>query len=181
MLQVIEEETERLGRVVGEFLEYARPGRPRSESVDLARLAQSALKSAELSGKQLQVEMVAAADAPAARGDADQLRRAFENLIRNAWEATGDGGRLRIDVHREGDRHVSIRFEDNGPGIPDDEVPRLFRPFHSTKSGGTGLGLALIHRIVEAHEGELRVEGRPGVGAAITLVLPVDGGAEDTR
>lgn len=172
MLEVIEEETRRLDRVVGEFLDYARPAPPRRETVDLGRLARRVLKGAELSGRHLESEIVVDHDAPPASGDPDQLHRAFDNLVRNSWEATGDGGRLRIEIHPADGGLVSARFEDNGPGIPVDELPRLFRPFHTTKTGGTGLGLALVHRIVEAHRGELYVEGRPGVGAVFTLVLP---------
>jgi signal transduction histidine kinase len=167
MLDVIEEETERLGRVVGEFLDYARPGEPRRDRVDLAELARRVRKGAELSGRQLEFELTVDPDAPPALGDVDRLHRAFENLVRNAWEAAGEGGTLRVEVYSENAGRVAVRFEDNGPGIPAREVERLFQPFHSTKRGGTGLGLALVHRIVEAHGGELRVEGRPGVGAVL--------------
>jgi len=102
----------------------------------------------------------------------DLLRRVFENLIRNAWEATGDEGRLRVDLHELSRNRVAIRFEDDGPGIPASEVSRLFKPFYTAKPGGTGLGLSLVHRIVDAHRGEISVEGRPGIGAAFTVILP---------
>lgn len=173
MLEVIAEETERLGRVVGEFLDYARPGSPRREAVDLAAVASRALRGFELSGKNFRsADLHVVPGTPPACGDPDQIQRALDNLIRNAWEATGDGGRLRIEVFPEGDDAVSIRVEDDGPGIAADEIPNLFKPFHTSKPGGTGLGLALIHRIVEAHHGQVRVEGRPGIGAAFTLVFP---------
>jgi signal transduction histidine kinase len=172
MLEVIGEETGRLGRFVGEFLDYARPGLPRQEPVDLAAIARRCLKHFQLSGKSLQVELAVADDAPSVTGDPDQIQRAFDNLIQNAWEAAGDGGRLGIEVFSEGDGSVAIRFADDGPGIAADDMPNLFKPFQTTKAEGTGLGLALIHRIVEAHRGRVGVEGRPGVGAAFTLVFP---------
>ena len=172
MLEVIDEETERLGRVVGEFLDYARPDSPRREPVELEELARQALRTAEVAGRGIRAEVRKTADVPAAVGDRDQLRRVFENLIRNAREATGPGGLLQIDISREGDGRVAVRFEDNGPGIPDEQVPHLFQPFRTTRPGGVGLGLALVHHIVESHGGEIRVEGRLGSGAAFTLLLP---------
>jgi signal transduction histidine kinase len=172
MLEVIEEETDRLGRVVGEFLSYARPGSPRRQAVDLVALTRRVIRAIELAGRDLKAELHVDAPPAPALGDPDQLYRVFENLTRNAWEATGDGGRLRIDLYNVKNDRVAIRFEDNGPGIAVADTRQLFKPFHTTKPGGTGLGLALVHRIVEAHEGEISVEGRPGIGAAFTVVLP---------
>ncbi len=172
MLEVIEEETERLGRVVGEFLEYARPSSPRREIVPLDGLVRQALRTCELAGRAPVTEIESLTDVATALGDPDQLRRAFENVIRNACEAAGAGGRLRISIGRH-EGHVYARFEDNGPGIDEERVAELFRPFYTTRPGGTGLGLALVHRIVvENHAGRVEVEGRPGRGAAFTLVLP---------
>ena len=129
-------------------------------------------QSLELAGKRLQIELYENGPITTALGDPDQLRRVFENLMRNAWEAAGDGGRLRVDVSNVKNRRVAVRLEDNGPGIPATDVPELFKPFYTAKPGGTGLGLALVHRIVEAHQGEISVEGRPGIGAAFTVILP---------
>jgi signal transduction histidine kinase len=172
MLEVIGEETERLGRVVGEFLDYARPSSPRRERVDAGDLAKRVARAAELSGIGLRVEVQISPDAAPVAGDTDQLHRAFENLVRNAAEATGEGGTLRIEVTAGGEGRTEISFADDGPGIPDVVIPHLFQPFHTTKTGGTGLGLALVHRIVESHGGSIRVEGRPGRGAVFTLELP---------
>jgi signal transduction histidine kinase len=172
MLEVIGEETERLGRVVGEFLDYARPSSPRRERVDAGDLARRVARAAELSGSGLEVQVDISPDAAPVTGDPDQLHRAFENLVRNAAEATGAGGTLRIDVTPGREGRTAISFADDGPGIPDEVIPNLFRPFHTTKTGGTGLGLALVHRIVESHGGSIRVDGRPGRGAVFTLELP---------
>jgi signal transduction histidine kinase len=179
MLEVIDEEADRLGRVVGEFLDYARPGLRRREAVDLEALARRVARASELAGRNMAVEIHADAPTVAASGDPDQLYRIFENLVRNAWEAAGSGGRLRIDLYNVRRHRVAIRFEDDGPGIAVEETHRLFEPFHTAKPGGTGLGLALVHRIVEAHQGEISVEGRPGVGAAFTVILPAADDASD--
>lgn len=172
MLDVIQEETARLGRVVGDFLDYARPGSPRRQPVDVAELARRVLRAAEVAGMKLRADLRVKNGATRALGDPDQLQRAFANVVRNAAEATGPGGLLRVDVGRDDAGRVTVRFEDNGPGIPPEQVARLFQPFHTTKPGGTGLGLALVHRVVEAHGGTLGVEGRPGLGAVFTFALP---------
>ena len=172
MMEVIQEETARLGRVVGDFLDYARAGGRRRESIDLADLARRVLRSSEAAGDGLQAIVRVAPGTPLAAGDPDQLQRAIGNIVRNAREAAGHGGRLTIDVASEGAHRVAMRFEDDGPGIPPDVVPRLFLPFFTTRPGGTGLGLALVHRVMEAQGGEVRVEARPGPGAVFTLVLP---------
>jgi signal transduction histidine kinase len=177
MLEVIQEETARLGRVVGEFLDYARPASPRREPVDLADTARRVARDAGLAGIDLRIELDVEDGAPPTPGDPEQIRRAFENLVRNAGEATGAGGMLNIRIESSGAR-VLARFEDDGPGIPDDRLPTLFQPFQTSRPGGTGLGLALVHRIVEAHGGEIRVEGRPGSGAVFTLLFPVASGAD---
>jgi signal transduction histidine kinase len=172
MLDVIQEETERLGRVVGEFLDYARPASPRREPVDLGEIVRRVLRVAEAAGPGLRAELSLAEGTPHALGDPDQIQRSFQNLVTNAREASNGALLLRIHLAPIGEGCVAIRFEDNGPGIAPEEIPRLFQPFHTTKRRGTGLGLALVHRIVEAHGGEIRIEGRPGQGAVFTLVLP---------
>jgi len=170
---VIDEETERLGRVVGEFLDYARPDSPRREPLDLPALTREAVRGLRLAGAALTIDIEVEDGVRKALGDPDQIRRVLDNLLRNAWEAAGDDGSLRIRLANEGERSVAVRLEDNGPGIPHEQVTRIFQPFHTTKPGGTGLGLALVHRIVEAHGGEIRVDGRPGLGAAFVVTLPM--------
>jgi two-component system sensor histidine kinase AtoS len=174
MRRIIEEESERLGRFVGEFLDYARPGSPRRETVDLGRLAREAIERARLSGVETGIELEVDGTT-AARGDPDQIGRAIDNLLRNACEATGGGGTVRVSLgHRAADR-VYLGVADDGPGVPPGEIAKLFQPFHTTKRGGTGLGLAMVHRIVEAHGGTIDVGGRPGEGAVFTITLPSAG------
>jgi signal transduction histidine kinase len=172
MLEVIQEETARLGNFVGEFLDYARPASPRREPVDLADTAARVARDAGLAGLDLRIELEVEDGVPRTPGDPEQIRRAFENLVRNAGEATGAGGTLKIRIAAVGTR-VIARFEDDGPGIEEARIETLFQPFQTSRPGGTGLGLALVHRIVEAHQGEIRVDGRPGSGAIFTLSFPI--------
>jgi signal transduction histidine kinase len=180
MLEVIQEETARLGRVVGEFLDYARPASPRREPVDLADTARRVARDAGLAGIDLRIELEIEDGVPTTTGDPEQIRRAFENLVRNAGEATGAGGTLKVRIAPSGAR-ILARFEDDGPGIPDERLPTIFQPFQTSRPGGTGLGLALVHRIVESHGGEIRVEGRPGSGAVFTLLFPAARDADSDR
>ena len=171
MLEVLDDETARLGRVVGEFLDYARPDSPRREAVAIEPLLRSVLREAS-TGLGLKSELRVAEGTPPTQGDPDQLHRAFANLARNAREAAGPEGRLTVTAGPAGEGMISLRFEDDGPGIPPEEVDRVFQPFHTTRSDGTGLGLALVQRIVESHGGRIDLEPRPGLGAAFTVRLP---------
>jgi signal transduction histidine kinase len=174
MLEIIDEESDRLGRVVGEFLEYARPGSPRKEPVDLVATARKVTRDAGLAGYDLAVEIQDPGRKILVSGDPDQIRRAFENLVRNAWEAGGEGTSLTIRAGDHADRGNWIEFRDDGPGITPDNLPKLFQPFFTTRSSGTGLGLALIHRIMEAHGGTVEVNSRQGEGTVFTLFFPGD-------
>jgi signal transduction histidine kinase len=176
MLEVIDEESDRLGRVVGEFLEYARPASPRREPVDLLAIASLVTRDAGLAGFNLKIEIVPA-DPVEISGDPDQIRRVFENLVRNAWEAGGDEASLTIatGMQETGIDHgesIWIDFQDDGPGISPDDLPKLFQPFYTTRASGTGLGLALIHRIMETHGGSVQVSSLPGAGATFRLLFP---------
>ena len=171
MLEVIEEESDRLGRVVGEFLEYARPASPRREAVDLTATARTVARDAALAGFGLVITVREPERPVVVSGEPEQIRRSLENLVRNAHEAAGTGGKLIITPGVQEDGRRFIRFEDDGPGIAEESLPRLFQPFFTTRPSGTGLGLALIHRVMEAHGGTVEVDGRPGKGAVFTLVF----------
>lgn len=172
MLQVVEEESARLGRVAGEFLEYARPASPRREPVALGDLAREAARAAGATGGGAPPEVTVAPGVPEVLGDPDQLRRLFDNLVANAMQAAGPRGRVRIAVVGTGDGRARLSVEDDGPGIPPEDRDRVFRPFHTARPGGTGLGLALVHRIVEGHGGKIRIRTGELGGAAFLVELP---------
>lgn len=172
MLAVIEEEGERLSSVVGDFLDFARPAAPQPQPVDLRSLIESVIAGMEAAGLGLRTTLHADEALPMVWADPAQLARVLANLARNAREAAGPEGRLDVSLALGDDDMLLVRLQDDGPGIRPEDMDGLFRPFVTTKKRGSGLGLALSHRIVEAHGGEIRVEGRPGLGAAFTLRLP---------
>jgi two-component system sensor histidine kinase HydH len=105
--------------------------------------------------------------------DRNQVRSALLNLLRNAVEAADQEGRISIALHsRDDQRSAEIIIADNGPGIPTENLDKIFNPFFTTKDAGTGLGLAQVHRIIEAHGGCIRAENRPEGGARFSIELP---------
>ncbi len=107
--------------------------------------------------------------------DAERLKRVFINLIRNASESMQGKGKLQITVHRvqiKERKFISIRFEDTGHGIPQEGLEKIFNPFYTTKSKGTGLGMVICKRIIDAHQGNIEVQSKVGVGTTVIVQLP---------
>ena len=114
--------------------------------------------------------------------DAGQVRQVVLNLLLNALQSMSGGGRIAVTVTpwpalRASDslRWVEVRIADTGPGIPPDELRRVFDPFYTTKRDGTGLGLAICHGLIEQHEGEIRMESEMGAGTTVSIRLPRTG------
>jgi signal transduction histidine kinase len=109
------------------------------------------------------------------KADKEKLRRVFLNGVQNAIQAIGEEGTLRVSVGRDG-RWVQVVMEDTGPGIPEGEIPRLFTPFHTTKTEGTGLGLAYSKKVVEGMGGRISLQNRESErGAVLSIQLPRTG------
>jgi signal transduction histidine kinase len=104
--------------------------------------------------------------------DANQMKQAFYNLIRNACQAMQDGGKLTV-MSTYNDNEVIISFQDAGKGITREHMGNLFQPFFTTRKTGTGLGLLIVRRIVREHGGEIDIESREGQGTKVTLFLPL--------
>jgi len=162
----------RVSQLLQDFLQFARPIALRRGPADLRRICDdiAALCSVEASASGVEI-MVTGDAAIEANVDEQRLRQVLLNLVRNAMEAVGSGGHVRIDVVAEG-RRARLRVEDDGPGLAADEV-RIFQPFFTTKEKGTGLGLAITHRIVTDHGGDISVESRPG-RTIFTITLPFE-------
>ncbi|MFP2963066.1 sensor histidine kinase [Myxococcus sp. 1LA] len=113
-----------------------------------------------------------AVETPALEGDETLLQLAVTHLVRNAVQASPAGGKVRMTVE-PADGGVRLVVEDEGPGIPDVDPQRVFQPFFLTRANGRGLGLAIVRRVVLAHEGSVRACSRPRGGARFELWLPL--------
>ena len=166
--------------IVEGMLNLARTRPPVLRPCRLGMVLERALEDADPIVEKHRVLVEREAFAPVTvRADAAQLARAFLNIISNAAQVMEEGGRLRIAVTRAAGR-ARVRFTDSGPGIPPEHIERIFEPFFSAREGGTGLGLALAHRIVEDHAGRLWARNEPAGGATFVVELPACG-EEDSR
>jgi signal transduction histidine kinase len=168
----IEDEADRMDATVRRLLELARPPQPQLSPCDVGQVIRHTLDRLrpDLSAAGILVD-VALGEAPRVSADAEELRRALFNLFLNAREAMPTGGKLSVRLRSDGDG-VEIDVEDTGHGMDEATRRQLFRPFFTTRHGGTGLGLALVKRVVEDHKGAIRVDSRPGEGSRFTVSLP---------
>src|SRR6266699_1563483 len=171
------EQTRNITHVVTEFLKYARPLEIPDENVALQTVVDRVV--AEVGEALPQVRIWCEGTFEEAGGDEGLLRQALLNLARNAAEACAlseGGGRVEVRgevVYGEAMGLQRISIADNGPGIPPDVLPKLFRPFFTTKAKGTGLGLAVVQKIIVQHGGQVEVRRRPGGGAEFIVTLPL--------
>ncbi len=172
--RAIGEEVRRLARIVDEFGRFARLPAPNPTPVGADELVQAALALYPERAQEVSVEREVEAELPALSADRDQIAQVLHNLVRNALDAVGARGHVRVRAFLDGER-VAISVADDGPGIAPRDLERVFEPYFTTKGGGTGLGLAIARRIAREHGGELDVVSRPGQGATFTLRLPIAG------
>jgi two-component system sensor histidine kinase AtoS len=185
--RTVPRELNRINALVEDLLDLARVPKYVYQRTNLKTLLEQALDAtdAQLQAGNIQCRRAIANDMPPIRADANQLVRAFHNLIRNAIQAMPQGGMLHIKAsfHREnpsqaesgtaGVDRVTAVFEDTGPGISAAEIENIFNPFFTTKDKGTGLGLAITHKVITEHGGQIEVESALGEGARFVVHLPV--------
>jgi signal transduction histidine kinase len=173
LLAIIEEEMGRLESLVGHLLTYARPIMPKTLEVDLRQLVErSLLRARDRPGVKRSV--CVDNDVEPVVGDPDLLRQAFENVIANALEAIGDEGELEVRVERCSRRKVAVRIRDSGEGMSHEARQQALAPFFTTRPTGTGLGLPIVARIVEAHGGRLEIDSEQGTGTVVSLIIARD-------
>jgi signal transduction histidine kinase len=183
LLDILAEEAERINHIVEDLLDFARPRPIVVSEVPLAQALKEA-SAASLTRPGIRVERLVAPDLAFVSVDARQLRQALLNLFHNAVQAMPEGGVVRIDaspVVRDGKRLAAIEVADSGPGIEGDVRDRIFQPFFTTKASGTGLGLAVVRRIAEAHGGSVEARNGERGGAVFTLFLPIPEASEDGK
>jgi CheY-like chemotaxis protein len=169
----------RAARIVQNLLEFSRPAAPLKKGLDVNTLVERTLQLQDhsLRRNNIHVDFQPHPDLPAVIGDANQLIQVFLNLISNAEHAireVRETGRVQIRIGRIGE-HISVTVQDDGVGVAQEALPRLFDPFYTTKrpGGGTGLGLSICMSIVREHGGSIDVETLPAGGSAFTVYLPV--------
>ncbi|MCA1591287.1 MAG: PAS domain S-box protein [Acidobacteria bacterium] len=175
LMEIVLRESDRLNRIITDFLTYARPGTVALSETDLREPLRETFTllrhSPEIRDGQALEEVLP--DEPIyALADIAAIKQVFWNLARNALSAMPDGGTLRAELRRAGGGRARITFTDTGRGMSPAQVERLFEPFSSSTTGGTGLGLSIVYQIVRDHGGTINVSSREGHGTTITVELP---------
>ncbi|MCX7703367.1 MAG: ATP-binding protein [Planctomycetota bacterium] len=171
-ISVLQEEIGRLNRLIGDFLEYARPLRPLRRFLNINDVLTRTLKlyKSEAESKKVRI-VLQPGDVPQVLVDDDQMVQVFGNLLKNSFDALSENGTLEITTRMEGDR-VVVDFKDNGKGISEEEMKNIFNLFYSSKKGGTGLGLPLVLRLLDANQGYITVHSKKGRGSVFSVHLP---------
>lgn len=171
LAEIINRETERLNRIITEFLGYARPRAPNRRAVDLSELISETMKLMRNSSELQPAHRIETSlTRVESQVDESMMRQVFYNLASNAFKAMPDGGTLTISLEaHNGNAH--IRFKDTGVGLTEDELKKLFVPFHSSFRNGTGLGLPIVYQIISAHNGTIAVRSRKGMGTTFVIDL----------
>jgi signal transduction histidine kinase len=172
---IIVEESMRLNQIITEFINYAKPPSPNlaacviEEVIDknLTFLASQIEEDGYIVKKKYQNSI------PEIMADASMLYQSFLNILMNAMQSMPEGGRIQIEVSSK-DNVVTIHFDDEGKGIPEDNLQKIWDPFFTTKEKGSGLGLGIVKNIIEAHNGSIQIFNREVRGARVTVELPVN-------
>jgi signal transduction histidine kinase len=173
-LDVIGHEIQRLDRVVQGFLRFVRPQDLRLAPVDVNAVLADVARVARPEAARTGVEIVLdpGRGLPRVTADAELIAQASANLVSNAIHAMPSGGTLVVASRRAPAGGVEIRVLDQGVGIPPENLEKIFRLYYTTKPGGSGIGLAMVYRIVQMHDGRVDVESTVGKGTSVTLTLP---------
>lgn len=180
LIRIIRRESARLADIVSELLDYTRPRRLQRDEIELGKVLRELADSFRADPANAKIELVLSVpDEPLrAKLDLAQLTQVLWNLVRNGAQAMDNQGRLELGVTSApltssgGDERVRLHVRDHGRGIPPEDLDRIFEPFYSTKEGGSGIGLALVHRIIEDHGGDIQVHSAIGEGTSFLITLP---------
>jgi len=181
LMEIIVSESNRLSGILEEFLRFVRPQERRVALFDVATTVTEVMDIFRLSDEVSDAHAIEVDVMPVSSslsGDRDQIRQIVYNVAKNAVRAMAAGGTLTV-TGREDDGAYTIQFADTGRGMSPDELSRLFTPFSTAFDDGTGLGMAIVRRIVEDHGGTIGIESRPGEGTAVTIHLPRDARARE--
>ncbi|MDP0499207.1 MAG: ATP-binding protein [Verrucomicrobiota bacterium JB022] len=172
-LHICQGEVERLDGIIAHFLHAVRPQAPDFSELNLVRVLEESLEvmGPELESAGIKVDVELGAKVPLIDGDRQQVKQVLFNLLKNARQAMKDGGTIRIWANSDDD-FVYLQVLDEGEGIADEDLPKVFQPYFSTKAEGHGLGMMICERIMRDHGGQIGINSRVGVGTAVTLQFP---------
>ncbi len=172
-IDVARSEISRLDSIVTQFLRAIRPSKPELHPENINAIIEETLRffAPEIKDRDIVVEEELRPDLPLVELDRDQMKQAFYNVIKNSFEAMKRRGILRIRTDMDAS-HLLVSFSDTGGGISAENLSRIFEPYFTTKSSGSGLGLLIVRRIVREHGGEMALESSEGRGLTLTLRLP---------
>jgi two-component system sensor histidine kinase AtoS len=178
---VIKQEIDRLDRVIKALLDFGRPSKPHLLLTDIGDVIEDVILFTRRFAGQSNVS-ISAVDVeglPKVMADPDQLKQVFVNLISNAVQAMDrDGGSIEVRGYAN-EGFLAAAVSDTGPGIPPEDLKKVFDPFYSTRDEGTGLGLTIVHRILDEHNGHIEVVSEPGAGTTFIVSLPITQLAEE--
>ncbi len=193
LMEIILRESERLNALITDFLLFAHPPQTHKKPWEISKLLEETIDlwvHSPAFHDGIQVIHPHPHEDIKAMIDSDQMKQAFWNLLINAAQAMSDGGEIRIQVEKgknhlggknfswafpsKGKEWIKISIADSGGGIPPEEKEKIFEPFYTTKEGGTGLGLSIVHKIIENHNGVIKVESEVGKGSTFTLFIPAE-------
>jgi signal transduction histidine kinase len=175
LLDYVSDEVDRIDNLLTEVLDFAHPKEPYRSSLPASELVEriQVMATPEIEGKGLSLLVEDRSEGAKVSVDRDQIHEAVLNLVLNAMDAAGPGGRIVIRLSATPET-VAIEVADNGPGVKPELRARIFNPFFTTKAKGTGLGLAKVATVVEAHGGEIDYRDEPGGGACFRMTFPRD-------
>jgi PAS domain S-box-containing protein len=174
LVDIARKEVMRLDLIITQFLHAIRPGSPQMAPcrIDALLTETLTLLREEIQNRNIEVEIDQPKALPEIRVDADQIKQSFFNVMKNAFQAMPDGGRLNISFACSSD-FLAISFQDTGMGIDTANLGRVFEPYHTTRPGGSGLGLMIVQRIVREHGGQIELASKPNEGTVVVIKLPL--------
>ena len=172
-MKICQNEVKRLDNIITNFLGAVKPVEPDLNNLNLITLVEEVLRvqEVELLDRKILVKVEIEDKLPDIIGDKTQLKQVFFNLIKNAMEAMPKGGELKI-LARADSEQIYLQFKDNGLGISQEDISKIFDAYFTTKSDGHGLGMMIVQRILRNHGGQISVESQINFGTIITLQFP---------
>jgi len=172
---IIIEESIRLNNIITDFLNFAKPKSPNLTACNIEDILEKNITflASQIKQEGYTIEKHYDENLPEIAADADMLYQAFLNILINAMQAMPGGGIIHVNIH-SADHSVTIVIEDEGEGVPEDLLEKIWDPFFTTKAKGTGLGLGIVKNIIESHEGSVSITNQPDAGSRVAIVLPVN-------